>query len=131
GRLRERAGELLRAGSGDRADVANDLVPRHPDAVVDHGERSRLAVEVDANARLAGGAELALRQLLEPELVERVGCVRDQLAQEDVAIRVERMDHEVEQLLDLGLELVTCRRLAHTDQWNKSALRYRQADAGR
>ena len=38
-------------------------------------------------------------------LVDRVGGVADQLAKEDLLLRVERMDDQIEQLLELGLEL--------------------------
>ena len=39
-----------------------------------------------------------------PHLVERVGGVRDQLADRDLAALVERVRQQVEELLDLGLE---------------------------
>ena len=41
---------------------------------------------------------------LEPQLVAGVRGVRDELAQEDLLVAVERMDHQVEELLDLRLE---------------------------
>ena len=72
-----------------------------------------VAVGLDADVRLAARRQVGAGQPLEAELVDRVGRVRDQLAQEDVLVGVERMDHEVEQLLDLGLELVTLGGLAH------------------
>ena len=40
------------------------------------------------------------------ELVERVGGVGDELAEEDLRVRVERMDDELEELADFGLELL-------------------------
>src|SRR5262249_11144643 len=52
-------------------------------------------------------------QRLEPHLVERVGRVRDQLAKENVLVRVEGVDHQVQQLADLGLELVALDVVAH------------------
>jgi hypothetical protein len=39
------------------------------------------------------------------ELFQRVRRVGDQLAHEDLLLRVERMDDDIEQLADLGLEL--------------------------
>ena len=43
-------------------------------------------------------------QRLEPQLVAGVRRVGDQFAQEDLAIRVQRMDHELQELPDFGLE---------------------------
>jgi uncharacterized protein (DUF1786 family) len=42
--------------------------------------------------------------------VIRVGRVRDQLAHEDLLLGVERVDDDIEQLLDLGLEFERLRR---------------------
>ena len=120
----DRAQELAGAGPGDRADVLDHLLARHPDAVVGDRERALGAVGLDPDVEI-GGVELGSGQLLEPQLVERVGGVGHQLAQEDVLVRVQRVDHEVQELLDLGLELVAfagsgryggfgrCRGLAH------------------
>ena len=41
---------------------------------------------------------------LEAQLVAGVRGVGDQLAQEDLLVAVQRVDHQVEELLDLGLE---------------------------
>jgi hypothetical protein len=43
-------------------------------------------------------------QRFELQLVERVGRVRDQLAEEDLLVRVERVDDDVEELAGFGLE---------------------------
>ena len=43
-------------------------------------------------------------QRLEAQLVAGVGGVRDQLAQEDLLVAVQGVDHQVQQLLDFGLE---------------------------
>ncbi len=54
---------------------------------------------------------------LEPQLVGGVRGVRHELAQEDFLIAVERMDHQVEELLDLRLEpeCFACRCSIHAD----------------
>jgi hypothetical protein len=41
---------------------------------------------------------------LNPEFVAGIGCIRNELAQENISVAVERMNHEVKQLLDLGLK---------------------------
>ena len=43
---------------------------------------------------------------LEAQLVAGVGGVGDQLAQEDLPVAVQRVDHELQQLADFGLETV-------------------------
>ena len=102
GELRE---ELARAGLGDRAEVGDRLLAAHADAVVGDGERARLAVVVDADLQV--GVALEERRVgerLEAQLVAGVGGVGDELAQEDLAVRVQRVDHQVQELLHLGLE---------------------------
>jgi hypothetical protein len=44
------------------------------------------------------------------ELVAGVGGVRDQLAQEDIGLRIDRMHHQVQQFGDLGLKGLGQRR---------------------
>jgi hypothetical protein len=67
--------------------------------------------QVDLQLRVVG--QLGAGDLLEPALVEGVGGVGDQLAEEDVLVGVERVDHQVEELLHLGLEFVTFGALGH------------------
>ena len=64
-------------------------------------------------ARVVADADLQLRVVLEQravgdrfeaQLVAGVRRVRDQLAQEDLLVAVQGVDHQVEELLDLGLE---------------------------
>ena len=111
-RVFERGEELFGAALGDRADVAHDLVARHADAAVGNGERALFGVDLDADRQLAA-AQLGVGHALEAQFVERVGRVRHELAEEDVLVGVEGVDDEVEQLLDLGLELVALGGLAH------------------
>ncbi len=42
----------------------------------------------------------------QPHLLQRIGGVGHQLAHEDLAVGVERVDDDVEKLADFGLELV-------------------------
>ena len=99
------AEELARAGAGDGAQVLHGLVTVHADAVVTHADGARLAVGLDPDAQIAVATiELVVVQGLEAQLVAGVGGVGDQLAQEDVTVAVEGVDHQIKQLLDLGLE---------------------------
>ncbi len=104
--LLQALGELAGAGLGDRPDVGDHLVAAHADAVVPDGQGARVAVRLQADLeRLVAGEKLRLRQRLEAEPVEGIGRVRDQLAEKDLLVRVQRMDHQVEELLGLGLKL--------------------------
>ena len=96
---------------GDGAQVAVQVLLRHADAVVGHGDGAGVLVEGDVDA------ELVLRQLdagvgeaFEVQLVDGVRRVGDELAQEDLAVGVDGVDHQVEQLLALCLELAHVRR---------------------
>ena len=97
---------LAGARLGDRADVGDHLLAAHADAVVGDGEGACLAVRLDADLqRLVAGQQLGAGQRLEAEPVEGVGRVRDQLAEKDLFVRVQRMDHQVEELPGFGLKL--------------------------
>ena len=97
--------ELAGAGLGDGADLVDDLLPRHPDAVVRHGDGPRRRIEADADPHVGVVFEQPrVAHGLEPQLVGGIRSVRRQLAQEDLLVAVERVDHQVEELFDLRLE---------------------------
>ena len=99
--------ELERAGMGDGAQVLLELVFGHADARIAHGNGARVFVERRMNGQLIfGKLHVGVGEALEIELVHGVGRVGDKLAQEDFLIRVNRIDHEVEQLFTLCLELL-------------------------
>jgi len=94
---REPREKLLGAGLGDRAEVLNRLLAVHSDAVVADAQRLGRRIVVDMDLEL----EVVLEQLfvvqrLEPQLVAGVGGVGDQLAQKDLAVRVQRMNHQLQ-----------------------------------
>ena len=111
--LPQRLQELAGARARDRPQVLHDLVPAHADAVVVHGQRAGVGVDLQRDPQLPHRRQLRPAHRLEPHLVEGVGGVGDELAQEDVLVRVKRVDHEVQQLADLGLELVALGLSAH------------------
>ena len=102
---RQCAQELLGAGLGDGAQVLHRLVPTHADAVVDHRHGARVLVELDGDpeVRVFGGERIVL-QALEAKAVDGVGGVGNQLAQENLPVGVQRVDHQLEQLPGLRLE---------------------------
>ena len=67
----------------------------------------RVEAYIEEQAQLEIGRvfeELRVVDRFEAQLVAGVRGVRDQLAQEDFLVRVQRMRDEVQDLLDLGLE---------------------------
>ena len=97
--------ELARAALGDGAQVLDRFVAAHADAVV--ADRQRLGLGVEQHAHFEVGGILVERRVverLEAQLVAGVGRVGDQLAQEDLLVGVQRVRHQVQDLLDLGLE---------------------------
>src|SRR5690606_2932602 len=100
------AQELGRTGVGDRADELPDLVVGHADAVVPHGEGAGVPVDLELDVQVGDvDAGRLVPQGRQAQLVERVGRVGDELPEEDVLVRVDRVDHQLEQLTGLYLEL--------------------------
>src|SRR5690606_7800224 len=97
--------EVLRARPRDGAEVQRELLLRHADARVLDDEPPLLRLRADAHGERALPLhERGLRQRPEAELVERVRRVGDELAEEDLLVRVEGVDDEREDAADLGLE---------------------------
>src|SRR4051812_29556013 len=72
------------AGTCNGAEVVDQLLPVHADTIVGHGERAGILVGYDADpGRLAVRAQIGRRDSLVAQLVQRVGGVRNQLAEED------------------------------------------------
>ena len=65
-------------------------------------------VRIDADAELAGpgASSAAVGDGREAQPVAGIGGVGDQLAQEDLPVAVQGVDHELQQLAHLGLEAV-------------------------
>ena len=106
--------ELLAAGVGDGAQVLLEVLGRHANAVIGDGERAGVLVERDANRQVAlVDLDAGVGQALEVELVHGIGRVGDQLAQEDLLVGVDGVDHQVEQLFALRLELAHARSLPY------------------
>ena len=85
----------------NRTKVLDGLVPCETNAIIFEGDRLRLLVERDANARLAVSSRMELfREFNKAHFVERVRCIGHELSQEDVAVGVDRVNHQVEKLLN-------------------------------
>jgi len=99
--------ELLGAGMRDGAEVLVELGLGHAHAVVAHRDGACVLVKRQAYGQLVI-VELDVRigEAHEGELVDGVGGVGHELSQEDLLVGVDRVDHEVEELLALRLELL-------------------------
>ena len=101
--------EAQRAGLCDHAEVVFRFLRVHADAVVADRQRARFLVGDDLDAKIvAVKTDLVVGQREIAELVDRVRGVGDDLAQKDLLVRIDRIDHQVEQTLGLGLELLLC-----------------------
>jgi hypothetical protein len=94
-RFEEGLGARFRHG----AEVVDHLGPTHADAVIRDGQRPRLFVgrQLDLPILVVFEGGLVIERI-ELHLVDGVRRVRDQLAQEDLAVGIERVGDEVEQL---------------------------------
>ncbi len=111
-----RLGELIhegaRAGARDRAEVVDQFLPVHADAVVGDGQRAGRLVGRDADREVAAfGRQFGLGDRLVAQPVEGIGGVGDQLAQKNVGLGIDRVHHHAQQFGHLGLELVGFGRL--------------------
>ncbi len=98
--------EGLAARMRDGAEVLIELGLVHADAVVGDGDGAGVPVEGESDGEVLGAeVDRAVGKRLELQLVDGVARIGDQLAQEDLAVGVDRIDHEVEELLALCLEL--------------------------
>ena len=101
----QRREEFAGAGLGDGAEVLDGFIARQADAVVGNGDGARGLVEGDANLEIAIVAiQRAVVQRLEAQLVAGVGGVGNQLAQENLLVAVQGVDHQLQQLLYFSLE---------------------------
>ncbi len=97
--------EISGAGFGDGPQVGNHIFTAHANAVVFKGNGLRVLVEAHADLQLgAAFQQLRRGQRFKTQFVDRVRRVRDQFAKENFLVGIQRMDHEVQQLLYLGLE---------------------------
>ena len=95
----------LRAGAGDGAKPAREVFAGHADAIV--GEGQRFGVRIDLNSIANGVAVLdqfGPGDRFVAQLFAGVGGVGDKLADENLPVRIDRMDHEVQQARNIGLE---------------------------
>ena len=102
--------EGLGARACDGAERLDHLVPAHADAVVLDRQAAVLGIDQQRDPGLGVIAEQGgVGDRLVAQLLAGIGRIRDQLAQEDVLVGVDRVHHQVQQLGDIGLEGVALR----------------------
>ena len=99
--------EGLGPGLGDSAEVIHQILFIHAQAVVGNGQRMAVSIgrQVDFKARVPF-EEIAVGQGLIMEFIDRIGGVGNQFPQEDFVICINRVDHEVQQLLRFSLKFM-------------------------
>lgn len=77
----------------------------HADTAINNGESLVSLVRNKANEELRLSIELALvSQALEPDLIQSIRSVANELTEENLLVAVECVDDQAEQLVDLRLE---------------------------
>ena len=98
--------ELLAARMGDGTQVLLKLIGRHTNTIIRNGNGTRIAVKTHTNRKIVlVDLHAIVCKALEIELVDCIRRVGDELAQEDFLVGVNRVDHEIEELLALCFEL--------------------------
>ena len=99
--------ELARPRVRDGAEVLDELVVGHAHARVFDGDGLRVLVGRDADLEgVVVAREVGVGERAELQLVERIGRVRHELAEEHLLVAVERVDDQVEHLAHFGLKAV-------------------------
>ena len=102
---RELVEEGLGAGAGDGAKPLGQVFAGHANAIVRKGQRLGVGIDRDLDReRRAVLDELRLGDRFVAELLAGVGRVGDELADENLPVGIDRMDHEVQQARNVGLE---------------------------
>ena len=97
--------ERLGARARDGAEIVDQLLLRHADARIGDRQGAGLGIGRETDGEpLVAGDQVRPGDRLVAQLVARIGGVGDQLAQEDVGFGIDRVNHQVQQLGDFGLE---------------------------
>ena len=98
--------ELVGTRRRDDTEVVFKLFAAHADAVIRDRQRAVLLVDRHRDGKIAAvHADLVVRQRDVTELVDSVAGVGNDLAQEDLLVRVNRVDHQIEQTLRFCFKL--------------------------
>ena len=102
---RELVQEGLGAGAGDGAEPAGQVFAGHADAIVREGQRLGVGIDRDLDReRSAVLDQFRLGDRLVAQLLAGVGGVGDEFADENLPVGIDRMDHQLQQARNVGLE---------------------------
>ena len=102
--------ERLGAGAGDGAEPLGQVLAGHADAVVGEGQRLGVGIDRDLDReRSAVLDQFRLGDRLVAQFLAGVGGVGDELADENLAVGIDRMDHQMQQARNVGLEALGAR----------------------
>src|SRR5205085_11457959 len=90
----ERAG----AGAGDGTEIVDQLLAVHANAGIGNSQRRVFLVRRDADLWRRIANQVGVRNRLVTQLVAGVGGIGDQLAQKDVGLRIDGVNHQAQQL---------------------------------
>jgi len=97
--------EFACTGLGDGTQMLDGFVTGQTDTVIGNGQRARFLVEGETDLQIRViGEKPRVVQRLEAQLVAGIRSVRNQFAQEDFLVAVQRVDHQVKQLFDFSLK---------------------------
>ena len=98
--------ELFRSGMCNRTEVFIELVLCHTDTVIADGNGSSVFIKRKVDCQSVRYIDVFFDKALKGEFVKRVRSIGNELAQEDLAIGIDGVDHEIKQLLAFGLKLL-------------------------
>ena len=99
--------ELEAAGMSDGAQIGFQLFAGHANARVGNCDGASILVECHVDGKIIlGNSDGGVGEALEVELVNRIGCVGDKLAQEDFLVGVNGVDHQIKELFAFCFELL-------------------------
>jgi hypothetical protein len=85
--------------------VRHDFVAAHADAVIRNRDRARFLVEADLDLQfMIVTVQRVIVDRFEAQFVCSIRGVRNQLAQENFLVRVQRVNHQLQQLFDFCLK---------------------------
>mmetsp|Transcript_24199 Transcript_24199/g.66542 ORF Transcript_24199/g.66542 Transcript_24199/m.66542 type:complete len:486 (+) Transcript_24199:1301-2758(+) len=99
--------EVRGAGLGHSPQIVDEVGFGHANACVGDGERLGFGVVLQLHLQVLGIPQIGLiLHTVEARLLQGIRGVRDELAQEDLLVCVERVDDDVHEAADLCLELM-------------------------
>ena len=101
----QRLEEFLRTGARNGADVFDDFITRHADAVVRNRDGPVFLVEINGNLQVTFAfVQRLIAECFEAQLVAGIGRIRYQFAQKYFLVRIKRMGHQMQDLTRFGLK---------------------------